>query len=190
MARPRRSLLTGLLLRAFPQALLLLAVGAAVGFALNARRADPLPVNLPGFLLLTESGAQVVFPMRARELFDQGLHVFVDARREDAYIEQHIEGAFSLPIARFDELAPELRLWTAGQPILVYGSERDFVSADDLARRLIASGEKEVLLLAPGFEAWAARGLPLESGDGGILGEASGAGGAGAPAGGGSLDSW
>jgi hypothetical protein len=171
MAASQRSFVTGLLLRALPETMLLMAVGTAVGFALNARRADPLPVRMPGFHLLTESHASVIFPVRAREYFDQGTHVFVDARDEEAYIEQHVEGAFSLPIARFNELAPELRMWTAGQPIVVYGSESDFVSADDLARRLITSGEKEVFLLVPGLETWVARGFPLESGSDGILDE-------------------
>lgn len=171
MAASGRSFIAGLLLRAVPETLLLIAVGAAAGFALNARHADPLPLDLPGFLLLPESGAQVVFPTRAREHFDQGTHVFVDARAEAAYIEQHVEGAFSVPLARFDEVAPELRMWTAGQPVLVYGSESDFVSADDLARRLITAGEKQVFLLVPGFEAWAARGFPVETGGEGILGD-------------------
>ena len=48
------------------------------------------------------------------------------------------------------------------------------VWADDLARRLKTSGEEAVLLLAPGFEAWAARGHPVESGDGGLLGGETG----------------
>ena len=171
MAPASRSFFAELLLKALPQALVLTAIGAAAGFALNARHVDPLPLDLSGFFLLTDSGAEVVFPGRARALFDRGEHIFVDARDEGDYLTNHIEGAFSLPLPRFDELLPELLTWTAGQPILVYGGERDFVSADDLARRLKTSGEEEVVLLAPGFEAWAARGLPVESGDGGLLGK-------------------
>lgn len=170
MASAPRSLLADLLRRALPQALALIVLGAAAGFALNTRHVDPLPLDLPGFYLLTESGAEVVFPGRARELFDRGEHIFVDARDEGAYLSSHIEGAYSLPLERFDELLPELLTWTAGQPLIVYGSEQDFVSADDLARRLKTSGEEKVLLLAPGFEAWATRGLPVETGDGGLLG--------------------
>ncbi len=173
MAHAPRSFVADLLLRASPQALVLIALGTAAGFALNARRTDPLPLDLPGFYLLPESGAEVVFPTRAHELFEQGEHVFVDVRVQEDYLAQHIHGAFSLPLARFDELKPELLSWTAGQPILVYGSQNDFVSADDLARRLKSAGET-VVLLVPGFEAWAARGLPLESGDAGLLGGASG----------------
>lgn len=173
MAPAPRSFVAELLLKALPQALILIAVGAAAGFALNARRTDPLPLDLPGFYLLPESGAKVVLPGQARELFDQGDHIFVDARDEGDYLAQHIEGAFSLPLERFDELRTELLTWTAGQPILVYGSQNDFVSADDLARRLKTSGET-VVLLVPGFEAWSARGLPLESGDAGILGGGTG----------------
>jgi rhodanese-related sulfurtransferase len=169
MARAQRSLVVDLIRRALPQTLLIMAIGALAGFAVNSRRADPLPLDLPGFLLLPESGAPAVFPSAARELFAEAEYVFVDARPEQEYIAEHISDALSMPLGRFQELLPELRMWTAGQPILVYGSQRDFVTVDDLARRLHEAGESEVKLMIPGIEAWSARGYPVQRGRQGLL---------------------
>ncbi len=172
MNAARRSFLLDTLTGALPQTMLLMILGAAIGFAINTQRTDPLPVDLPGSLLLTESGAPVVFPGRAYDLYKEGRHVFVDARRQHLHVAGHIEGSLSMPLEDFDLLLPELQLWTAGQPILVYGSEKDFVTVDDLARRLIETGEPEVVLLAPGVEAWEARGYPMATGTAGLIGEA------------------
>lgn len=162
-----------LLRRALPQALLLIVLGTIMGFALNATRLDPLPVNLPGNLLLTESGARAVFLGKARDLFEEGQFIFIDARGSDTFIEGHIEGAFALPLEQFAELYPELQTWTAGQPLLVYGSAADIVVVDDLAHLLLKAGEKEVVLLATGFEGWTSRDYPVESGPDGLLIEES-----------------
>ncbi len=155
--------------RCFLEVALLLALGSAGGLGLNAVRRDPLPYDLPASLLLTESGVRAVFLAEAHRHFASAQYVFVDAREEGTYRAGHIEGALSLPVARFDELYPELQLWAAGQPLLVYSGTRSLLAADELARRLKAAGEERVLLLAAGYEAWAARGLPVEAGNQGCL---------------------
>ena len=83
----------------------------------------------------------------------------------------HIEGALCLPPGRFTFLYPELQAWSAGQPLLVYGSAREFNLVDDLAGRLLESGEPQVVFLIDGIEAWQARGYPMESGPDGLLEE-------------------
>ncbi|MCK4303583.1 MAG: rhodanese-like domain-containing protein [Candidatus Eisenbacteria sp.] len=168
-ARGKDSFLIALLLRALPQGLVLVAIGAAAGFALNQTRLDPLPLNLPSNLLLTESGAQVIFLGKARQLFEEGNYIFVDARPQQAFLEQHIEGAFSLPLEHFARLHLELQAWTAGQPILIYGRAAASLVPDDLARQLQKAGEEQVAMLAVGFEAWRDRGYPVESGPEGLL---------------------
>ncbi len=170
-----RSFWAHLLCRALPEALLLVALGAVAGFAYNSARLDPLPVDLPANVLLTESGARVVFPGKARELFEQGEYVFVDARDEDSYVDGHVADAFSLPLERLAELYPLLLDWTGGQPLLVYGNAAEIVVADDLAAGLRDHGEKDVLLLAAGYEGWVARDYPVETGRAGVLDENEGA---------------
>jgi rhodanese-related sulfurtransferase len=168
-----RPVLRLLLRRALPQALLLCALGALLGLGLNALRPDPLPIDLPGALLLNESGASVVFTEGARRLFDEGRYIFVDARDAEHFARGHIEGAFGMPLSEFDALYPELQTWTAGQPLLVYAARERFLVADDLARRLRQEGEPDVVILGSGYEGWTARGYPVETGREGLLGSSA-----------------
>lgn len=167
----RQSFIYSLLRHALPQMIVLMIIGTAAGFALNRTRLDPLALDTPGLQLLTESGAPTILTGKARELFDEGEYIFIDAREEDAFLRGHIEGALSLPYARFSELYSMLQEWTGGQPLLVYGSASDIVTADDVARRLFDAGEEEVVLLATGYEAWVARDYPMLSGAEGLLEE-------------------
>ena len=169
MTKLRGAFIRDLLTRAVPQALVIIVVGAALGFFLNSTRTDPLPLDLPAAQLLTESGAQVVFLGTAYELFEGVEYIFVDARPQEAFVEAHIPAAFNLPLSEFDLLYRELQGWTASQPLVVYGRASEFNFADDLARRLLESGEQEVLLMAPGFEGWVERGYPTETGEDGLL---------------------
>ncbi|MBP7669224.1 MAG: rhodanese-like domain-containing protein [Candidatus Eisenbacteria bacterium] len=153
------------------EAVLVLAIGATAGFARNALRTDPLPYRLSPSLLTIESGARAVFPKEALRLHDRAEHIFVDARSRDAFVNGHIAGALSLPVAQFDELIESLDLWAGGQPLLVYGGRAEPLSADELARRLIESGHAEVLLLAQSFEEWKRAGAPVETGSEGSLDE-------------------
>ena len=159
----------GILQRALPQAIVIIVVGAAVGFALNQTQVDPLPIDLPEPLLLTESGARAVFLGEARQLFEEAEYIFVDARSKEQFAIEHIEDAFCLPLEEFVPLYPELQVWTAGQPLVVYSSARDVGLADDLARRLLEAGEAEVVILADGIEGWSERAYPLASGTDGLL---------------------
>jgi len=151
------------------EALLLAALGAGAGLARNAARTDPLPFDLPASLLAAESGARAVFFGEAVRLYDEGETIFVDARETDAFLAGHVSGALSLPAGRFDELYESLQLWSGGQPLLVYANRDNALPADELARRLLEAGEEKVTVLASGFDGWAARGLPVESGEDGIL---------------------
>jgi rhodanese-related sulfurtransferase len=148
----------------------LLVLGAAAGVALNALRPDPLPYDLPGTLLRTESGVRAVFIREARHLFDAAEYVFVDAREKDEYLAGHIEGALSLPTGHFEGLYPELQTWSDGQPLLVYAGSTSLLPADELARLLKEAGESNVRLFASGYEAWRARGYPIARGAEGLLG--------------------
>ncbi len=169
MTQMRGAFARELIGRALPQALVIVLVGSALGFILNSTRTDPLPFDLPASQLLTESGAEVIFLGRAKQIFDGVDYIFIDARREAAFIAGHIPHAFNLPVEEFDLLYRELQGWTAGQPLVVYGSRELFNLADDLARRLLESGEQEVLLFASGYEGWVERGYPSEQGEDGLL---------------------
>ena len=169
MGNGRGGLIAYLIRRVIPQALVLVLLGSLIGIYLNARAVDTLTLDLPGTILLSESGAATVLTGRAAEIYEEGEYIFVDARLEAIFSANHIEGALCLPYEKFDELYPLLADWTGGQPVLVYGSLAEAQIADDLARRLINSGETEVYLFVGGFESWVEAGLPVAEGEDGLL---------------------
>jgi rhodanese-related sulfurtransferase len=149
--------------------LAILLIGAGAGVLLNALRPDPLPYALPGTVLETECGVRAVFIREAHRLFEAGDYVFVDAREDGEFRAGHIEGALSLPAEQFRALYPELQVWAAGQPLLIYGASENLLAADELARSLREEGEPKLLIFAAGFEGWRARGYPTETGEAGRL---------------------
>lgn len=171
MDNGRSGLLFYFLSRVIPQVMVLALVGSAVGVFLNSRDVDSLTLDLPGSILLSESGAATVLTGRAANIYDGGDYIFVDARPEAVFAQRHIRDSLCLPYERFDALYPLLEDWTGGQSVLVYGSLREPQIADDLARRLIEAGEVDVYLYVGGIEGWAEAGLPLAQGDEGLLRE-------------------
>lgn len=171
MATPPRERSPAGVRRIALEILLIVLIGSGAGAALNAFRPAPLPYLLPGSVLEIESGVRAVFIREAYRLFEAGEYVFVDARDEAEFRAGHIEGALSLPAESFAALYPELQIWAAGQPLLVYGGSENLLAADELARALRQQGEEQVLIFAAGFEGWHARGYPVEAGDAGRLSE-------------------
>ncbi len=170
-SRSNMTLLMYCLTNLLPWTIVLTVISVTAGYIINANRIDPLTTDLPKAILLPESGAELTLINKAYSLFQQGEVVFVDARAEEDFIEGHIDGAYSLSYERFDELYDALLDWTGGQPILVYGTVNEFPVADDLAYKLIKSGEETVYLFSTGIEAWREREMPIQSGEDGLLTE-------------------
>ena len=100
---------------------------------------------------------------RAKEIFDSGNVLFVDARSQDDYEDGHIRGAVSFPVGRFDEQiesflnqhSPEIR-------IITYCSGRTCEDSHHLARLLADIGFTHVSVFIDGFPGWEAQGFPIE----------------------------
>jgi rhodanese-related sulfurtransferase len=143
----------------------LVLVGIAGGLGWNALRAHRLPMRLPAAYYELESKATPLFLKQARRLFDAGQAVFVDARPADVYAEGQIEGAYSLPLDRWEEIYPALSGWIAGHRIVIYAGENGVHEADDLARALASRKVSDSLdVYVGGFEEWKEAGLPLRMG--------------------------
>ncbi len=100
---------------------------------------------------------------RAKELYDQGGVLFVDARGASLYAEGHIRGAVSLPVGEFDMHIEEFRKrYPLEQAIVTYCSGRECSDSHELAVRLFDAGFTNVSIFIDGFPAWEAEGLPVE----------------------------
>jgi len=100
---------------------------------------------------------------RAKEIFDRGSVLFVDARSQQDYENGHIPGAVSLPVGRFDErIESFLNQYPLEQPIVTYCSGRTCEDSHHLAQLLSEAGYTDVRIFIDGFTGWQAEGYPVE----------------------------
>jgi rhodanese-related sulfurtransferase len=112
---------------------------------------------------LDEGPHQIDNIARARELFNSGEVLFVDARSQADYEDGHIPEAVSLPIGRFDErIESFLKRYPPDQPIVTYCSGRTCEDSHSLARFLLGAGYTDVRIFINGFTDWQAEGHPIE----------------------------
>jgi len=100
-----------------------------------------------------------------KRLYDANAALVLDAREAAEYVEGHISGAISLPYN--DALADPDRvshLDPGGRPIVVYCSGGDCELSMDLAKVLIQSGRRRVLIYEGGFPEWQSAGYPVARG--------------------------
>lgn len=99
----------------------------------------------------------------AKEAFESGEYIFLDARSEEEYLPGHIAGALLVPAVSFDDYFPlvQNRL-TGSSKIIVYCSDIHCDLAEKLKERLKNHGFEHVRLFAEGWLEWAAFGFPSE----------------------------
>lgn len=99
----------------------------------------------------------------AKQIFDKGDVVFIDARVYEDYVEGHIKGAVSLPVNEFDE---RIHAFLEGHPfsqqIITYCSGRECEDSHYLAEKLIHMGYMETKIFIDGYPAWEKEGYPIE----------------------------
>lgn len=151
------------------RAVVLIGVGAGLGFAVNAAR--PGGLRFARYAPPTEcSGAEaahapaLLAPADAARLCGQPDVVIADARSAAAYAEGHVAGAVHLPCDANGQAAVEaLAHFDRARSIVVYGDSTDDARpvADSLQRRHPGA---RVAVLAGGFRAWSSAGLACASG--------------------------
>ena len=114
--------------------------------------AKPGPVA--GAVNFSEADADFVRQLSA----DPGT-VLIDARLPELFSRDHIPGAISLPLSRFDDLITDrMELLRAARHLIVYCSGWSCNDSYDLARRLQDKGFKDLLLYRGGMEDWLEKG--------------------------------
>ena len=99
----------------------------------------------------------------ARQLFDSGEYVFVDARSPEDYEAGHIPGAVSLPVGQSEErVAAFLEHYPPEASIITYCSGRTCQDSHHLAEFLLEFGYDNVTVFIDGFPGWEAEGHPIE----------------------------
>lgn len=101
--------------------------------------------------------------LKAKEIFDAGKAVFVDARAYELYKEGRIKGALSMSLNQFDErIEGFLRRYPLSTFIVTYCSGRECEDSHLLAQYLIEEGYTHVRVFIDGFYCWEKEGYPVE----------------------------
>ncbi|NLN16814.1 MAG: rhodanese-like domain-containing protein [Firmicutes bacterium] len=146
------------------QSLLIVLAACLIG---AVTQPDLILDSLTGKLALEHSVAAapiapVINLAKAKELFDEGEAIFLDARSRSAYGESHIAGALSVPL--LDVLRERVDL-AAILPdkdaiLVAYCSGDGCDMAGELAEELARQGYQRLYVFQAGMPAWEAAGYP------------------------------
>ena len=102
-------------------------------------------------------------PESAKNIYDTGKALFVDARASEDYDDGHIKGAVSLPVNRFDALIDKFMTdYPASTYIITYCSGRECEDSHELAQYLSEAGYTKISVFIDGYPAWTEKGYPIE----------------------------
>ena len=134
--------------RAVSQALLLIALAALPAIAEGIYFRDKVSWQSP-------VPASELVTVDQTKAWGDGA-IWVDARPDDEFAQDHVPGAFSLNEDHWNELLPQfLPNWSPGKKVVVYCSAESCNAARDVAKRLRDEAQiKEVFVLKGGWEEW------------------------------------
>lgn len=158
-----------LLYRITVQSVCILALSTLLALGVNALRPDSLPLlHAQQGAVQLEDGSETIPLKDAAMLFLSGRALFLDARSQFEYDEEHVRGALSLPPEDFGFLLEELRPQLEGKEVLVaYCDGERCALSHELAELLRGAGFENVRVLVNGWALWKAEGLPITSGGSG-----------------------
>jgi rhodanese-related sulfurtransferase len=99
----------------------------------------------------------------AKQIYDRGGALFVDARSEADYNAYHVKGAVSLPLGEFEsKIETFLSRYMPDQTVISYCSGRFCEDSHHLAEMLIEFGYEHVSVMIDGISGWVEKGYPID----------------------------
>lgn len=145
------------------RALLIVALGGALGLLANSVSPHGIPLISPPKKPLQAEGIATL--EQAREYWNSGSAVFLDARAPADYAAGHIANAFNLPADAFEEHFPRIApMVNTAMPIVVYCDGEACELSHRLADKLHQLGYTTVRVLVNGWTVWHGAQLPTQKG--------------------------
>ena len=99
----------------------------------------------------------------AKEIYDTGKAVFVDARSFEVFINGHIKNAVSIPANQVFEFIDHFKTkHPSNTPVVTYCSGRECNDSHKLAQYLMGVGYENVKVFIDGYHEWERKGYPVE----------------------------
>lgn len=157
--------------RIIGQSLGIVALSAALAFAVNALRPDGLPLAqaakaapAPSAVPPAQASGEIALK-DAVLLFLSGRAVFLDARSQFEFEQGHIQGAISLPVREFASQFQDVKPKLAGkEAVIAYCDGEGCPLGQALAKHLREAGAQNVYVLKNGWTLWQAERLPVARG--------------------------
>jgi len=90
---------------------------------------------------------------QAKEKYDKGETLFIDARPSNFFEQEHIKGAISIPLALFDIMyMMELSEVDKEKEIIIYGRSISSLYDEEVARKLVLRGHRNTRILEAGHQ--------------------------------------
>jgi rhodanese-related sulfurtransferase len=162
------------ILEAFVLCVLSFAVGLSLNFTLIFNAFSGKAISTPGYTSPVSEKAETVtlnpapafpIPVALEELDDllASGAVLIDARSLQAYKQEHLAGAISLPFAELDMHLLKFKQQVSPEQMLItYCSGYGCPDSFELGERLLQEGYLDVLVYEGGLPEWQAAGRPLE----------------------------
>jgi len=110
-----------------------------------------------------EYGLEISDSRVAKDLFNAGEALFVDARARTLYDEAHIKDAVSFPVHQFDDhLDVFFTTYPQDKLIITYCSGRECTDSHRLAQHLKDAGYENIRVYIDGITGWEMKGYPVE----------------------------
>lgn len=158
------------MMRSLLQALGIMLFSGIIALAANGFRPDGIPlVEKWQEKVLNEQltgGLPAVSLEQAREAYEGGYALFVDAREPDFFEVGHIPGAVSLPVKDFERVFPLLKERLLAVPrVIAYCDGASCEASVELTEKLLFAGLEHVEIFTGGIQQWKAAGQPVVAKD-------------------------
>ncbi len=136
---------------------------ASTGLALtfNWLSSSGLPLVAP--LASPPPSGEFITLEQARERWQSGVGLFLDARSREDYAAGHIPNALNLPADAFEDYyAKAASIMSSNTPMVAYCDGLECEQSSWLRNKLLQMGYTDVKILQNGWTVWHSAGLPVE----------------------------